>query len=320
MKTRVALLTCLLLMPAALAHAQPYPSKSVRMIVPFSTGGTTDTLGRIYAQHLSEAFGVQFVIDNRVGAGGTIGTEIGARAAPDGYTLVFGSTSSIAVSTALYPEINLNIMRDFVAVANVATASIVLASHPSLPARNIAQLVALARARPGQIAYASSGSGSSLHLCAEYLKYLAKIDLLHVPYKGVGPAMPDLIAGRTQLLFSDMPPFVPYLKTGRLIALGVTTAKRSPLLPDIPAIAETVPGYDLAGWYGILAPAGTPREIVLRLHAEVQKIMAQPQMRERYVSLAIEPAGGTAEQFGAFVKSEIDKWGDLVRRSGAKVQ
>ncbi|MBI2225231.1 MAG: tripartite tricarboxylate transporter substrate binding protein [Betaproteobacteria bacterium] len=263
---------------------------------------------------------MQFVIDNRVGAGGTIGTEIGARAAPDGYTLVFGSTSSIAVSTALYPEINLNIMRDFVPVANVATASIVLASHPSLPARNIAQLVALARARPGQIAYASSGSGSSLHLCAEYLKYLAKIDLLHVPYKGVGPAMPDLIAGRTQLLFSDMPPFVAHLKTGRLIALGVTTAKRSPLLPDIPAIAETVPGYDLAGWYGILAPAGTPREIVLRLHAEVQKIMAQPQMRERYVSLAIEPAGGTAEQFGAFVKSEIDKWGDLVRRSGAKVQ
>src|SRR5690606_20071357 len=153
-------------------------------------------------------------------------------------------------------------------------ASIVLAAHPSLPARNVKELVALAKARPGEIVYASSGSGSSLHLCGEYLKYLAKIDMLHVPYKGVGPALPSLLAGQVQLLFSDMPPFVPYIKAGKLRALGVTTAKRSPLLPDIPAIAESVPGYDLAGWYGILAPAGTPEEIVSRLHGEVQKIMA----------------------------------------------
>ncbi|MCC6533323.1 MAG: tripartite tricarboxylate transporter substrate binding protein [Burkholderiales bacterium] len=302
------------------AGAQSYPAKPVRFIVPFSSGGTTDIVARLYAQRLTEALGVQFIVDNRAGAGGTIGTEAAARSAPDGYNLAFSSTSATAVSPGLYPKLSFNIVRDFAPVAQVATASIVLAAHPTLPARNIKELVALAKARPGEIIYASSGSGSSLHLCAEYLKYVAKIDLLHVPYKGVGPAMPDLLAGHVQLLFSDMPPFVPYVKSGKLRALGVTTAKRSPLLPDIPAIAETVPGYDLAGWYGVLAPAGTPAEIVTRLHAEIQKIMASAQMRERYVALAIEPVDKTPAQFGDYVKSELDKWGRIIQVSGAKIQ
>jgi tripartite-type tricarboxylate transporter receptor subunit TctC len=211
-------------------------------------------------------------------------------------------------------------VRDFAPVAEVASASIVLAAHPTLPARNVKELVALAKARPGEVVFASSGNGSSLHLCAEYLKHLAKIDMVHVPYKGVGSALPDLLAGQVQLLFSDMPPFVPYIKTGKLRALGVTTARRSPLLPDIPAIAEAVPGYDLAGWYGVLAPAGTPGEIVTRLHAEIGKLMASPAMKERYVALAIEPAHRSPQQFGEYVKSELAKWGKIIQASGARIQ
>lgn len=301
------------------ALAQAWPSKPVRLIVPFSAGGTTDIVARLYAQRLTEMHGAQFVVDNRVGAGGTIGTEAGAKSPPDGYTLVFGSTSSIAVSPGLYPKLAFDIVRDFTPVANVASASIVLAAHPTLPATSIKALVGLAKSRPGEIVYASSGTGSSLHLCAEYLKHLAKIDLLHVPYKGVGQALPDLIAGQVQLLFSDMPPFVPYVQSGKLRALGVTTAKRSPLLPDIPAIAEAVPGYDLAGWYGVLAPAGTPREIVARLHGDIQKIMASAPMRERYVALAIEPVEQTPAQFGDYVKSELAQWGRIIKVSGTKL-
>ncbi len=313
--------TCASLLAVSMqAAAQDWPSKPVRLIVPFSTGGTTDIVARLYAQRLSEALGAQFIVDNRTGAGGTIGTEAGARSAPDGYTFVFGSTSSTAVSPGLYPNLSFDIVRDFAPVAQVASASIVLAAHPSLPARNVKELVALARMHPGKIVYASSGNGSSLHLCAEYLEYLAKIDMLHVPYKGVGPALPDLLSGQVQLLFSDMPPFAPYIKTGRLRALGVTTAKRSPLLPDIPAIAESVPGYDLAGWYGVLAPAGTPEAIIKRLHAEIQKIMASPQMKERYVALALEPVERTSAQYGEYVKSELAKWGKIIKVSGTRLQ
>ena len=302
------------------ALAQAWPTRPVRLIVPFSTGGTTDIVARLYAQRLGEALGTQFVVDNRAGAGGTMGTEAGARSAPDGYSFVFGSTSSTAVSPGLYPKLTFDIVRDFVPVAQVASASIILASHPSLPVRSVKELVALAKVRPGEIVYASSGNGSSLHLCAEYLKHLAKVNLLHVPYKGVGQALPDLLAGQVQLLFSDMPPFVPFIKSGKLRALGVTTAKRSPLLPDIPAIAESVPGYDLAGWYGFLAPAGTPTAIVSRLHAESQKLMASSQMRERYVALALEPVERTPQQFGEYVKSELAKWGDIIQVSGARIQ
>jgi tripartite-type tricarboxylate transporter receptor subunit TctC len=305
---------------SAPALSQSWPSKPVRLIVPFSSGGTTDIVARLYAQRLTEALGTQFIVDNRAGAGGTIGTEAGARSAPDGYTFVFGSTSSTAVSPGLYPKLSFDILRDFVPVAQVASASIVLAAHPSLPARNVKELVALAKARPGEIVFASSGNGSSLHLCAEYLKHLAKINMLHVPYKGVGPALPDLLAGHVQLLFSDMPPFVPYIKSGKLRALGVTTAKRSPLLPDIPAIAESVPGYDLAGWYGFLAPAGTPGAIVNRLNAEIQKLMTSPQMKERYVALALEPVERSPQQFGDYMKSELAKWGNIIQVSGARIQ
>jgi tripartite-type tricarboxylate transporter receptor subunit TctC len=325
MKTRsthvIVAMACMSFALATNAIAQPYPSKPVRVVVAFAPGGTTDILARVYAQKLSASTGQQFVVDNRTGAGGTIGTEAVVKSAPDGYTINFASTSSLAVSPNLYPRLSFDLMRDVAPVAHVATAAIALAMHPSVPAKNMRELIALARARPGQINFASSGNGSSLHLCGEYLKYLAKIDLLHVPYKGVGAALPDLIAGQVQLLFSDMAPFVPYIKTGKLKLLAVTTAQRSKLYPELPTIAESgVPGYDLAGWYGVVVPTGTPRPIIERLHGEFGKAMRSPDMSERYVTLGVEPVEATPEQFGTYMRAELAKWGDIIKRSGTKLE
>ena len=309
------------LITATAAVAQTYPAKPVRVVVAFAPGGTTDILGRLYAQKLSAATGQTFVVDNRTGAGGTIGTEAAVKAPPDGYTINFGSTSSLAVSPNLYPKLSYDLMRDVAPVMQVATASFMLAAHPSAPVKNMRELIALARARPGQLNYASSGTGSSLHLLGEYLKYLAKIDLVHVPYKGGGPAVVDLVAGQVQLLFSDMAPFVPYVKTGRLKILAASTAHRSKLYPEYPTIAESgVPGYDLAGWYGVTVPIATPRTIVERLHAELSKAMRASDMAERYATLGVEPVDNTPEQFAAYMRSELAKWGDIVKRSGTKIE
>jgi tripartite-type tricarboxylate transporter receptor subunit TctC len=316
-------ITCvaLLLIAASGASAQGYPVKPVRIVVAFAAGGTTDILARVFSQKLAAATGHQFIVDNRVGAGGTIGTDMVAKAAPDGYTIKFGSTSSLAVSPNLYPKLPFDLMRDLTPVAHVASAPIVLAMHPSLPVKDMRGLIALAKTKPGQINFASSGTGSSLHLCGEYLNYLAKINLTHVPYKGIGVALPDVISGQVQLIFSDMAPFVPYVKTGKLRVLAVTTAQRSRLYPELPTIAESgVPGYDLAGWYGVVAPTGTPRPIIERLHAEFTKAMRSPDMAERYVSLGVEPVESTPEQFGAYMRAELEKWGDIVKRSGTKVE
>src|SRR5688500_11351570 len=306
---------------ATSATAQPYPSKPVRVIVAFAPGGTTGILARLSSEKLTAATGQQFVVDNRAGAGGTIGTEAAVKAPPDGYTINMGSTSSLAVSPNLYPRLSYDLTRDVAPVMQVATASFMLAMHPSVPAKNMRELIALARARPGQLSFASSGQGSSLHLLGEYLKYLAKIDLLHVPYKGGGPATVDLVAGQVQLLFSDMAPFVPYVKTGRLRILAASTAQRSKLFPEYPTIAESgVPGYDLAGWYGLVVPVATPRPIVDRLHAELNKAMRAPDIAERYATLGVEPVDNTPEQFAAYMRSELVKWGDIVKRSGTKIE
>lgn len=316
-KAAVLVLTCV----ATTTLAQTYPARPVRVVVAFAPGGTTDILARVYAQKLSASTGQQFIVDNRSGAGGTIGTEAVTKSAPDGYTINFGSTSSLAVSPNLYPKLPFDLMRDVAPVTQVATASIVLAMHPSVPAKNMRELIALARSRPGQINFASSGNGSSLHLCGEYLKYLAKIDLVHVPYKGVGLALPDLIAGQVQLLFSDMAPFVPYVKTGKLRVLAVTTAHRSKLYPDLPTIGESgAPGYDLAGWYGVVVPAGTPRPVIDRLHAEFGKAMRAPDMAERYATLGVEPVDSSPEQFAAYMRAELGKWGDIIKRSGTRLE
>jgi tripartite-type tricarboxylate transporter receptor subunit TctC len=300
--------------------AQTYPAKPVRVVIAFAPGGTTDILGRIYAQKLTASTGQVFVVDNRTGAGGTIGTEAVVRSPPDGYTINFGSTSSLAGSPNLYAKLSYDVLRDLAPVTQVATAAFVLGAHPTLPIKSVRELVALARSRPGQINFASSGNGSSPHLCGEYFKYLAKIDLVHVPYKGIGVAMPDVIAGQVQLVFSDMAPLAPYVKTGRLKALAVSTAQRSKLYPELPTIAESgVPGYELAGWYGVVVPAATPRGIVDRLHAEYSKTMRTPDMVERYATLGVEAVDSTPEKFGAYMRSELVKWGDIIKRSGTKL-
>lgn len=318
---RLPVLLLLTAVAAASAVAQTYPVKPVRVVIAFAPGGTTDILGRLYAQKLTASTGQLFVVDNRTGAGGTIGTEIVVKAPPDGYTINFGSTSSLAGSPNLYTRLPYDVLRDLAPVTQVATAAFILGVHPSLPVKNVRELVALARARPGQINFASSGNGSSPHLCGENFKYLAKIDLVHVPYKGVGLAMPDLIAGQVQLLFSDMAPFVPYVKTGKLRALGVSTAQRSKLYPELPTIAEAgVPGYELAGWYGVVVPAATPRAIVDRLHAEFSKTMRTPDMVERYATLGVEAVDSAPEQFGSYMRSELVKWGDIIKRSGTKLE
>src|SRR5688572_14781751 len=301
--------------------AQHYPVKPVRVIVAFSAGGTTDILARAHGQGLTRAMGQQFVIDNRPGAGGTIGTDMVAKSPPDGYTLLIGSTSSIAVNVSLYARLPYDPVRDLIPIMQVATGAFVIAVHPSLPVKNVRDLIALAKSRPGQLNFGSSGNGTSLHLAPELLKSMANIDMTHVPYKGASAAIPDLVAGQLQLMFSDMPPFAPHVAAGRLRAIAVTTSKRSSVLPDLPTVAESgVPGYEATSWYGYLAPARTPRRIIDQLVAELTRIIQSPEMKERYNSLGIETYTGTPEQFGAYIQSETAKWAEVVKKSGTKLE
>ena len=301
--------------------AQPYPAKPVRVIVAFSAGGTTDILARAIGQKLTQAMGQQFIVDNRPGAGGTIGTDMVAKSPPDGYTLLIGSTSSIAVNVSLYAKLPYDPVRDLTPVMQVATGAFVIAVHPSLPVANVRELIALAKSRPGQLNFGSSGNGTSLHLAAELLKSMAGISMTHVPYKGASAAIPDLVAGQLQLMFSDMPPFAPHVAAGRLRAIAVTTSKRSSVLPNLPTVAESgVPGYEATSWYGYLAPAGTPRRIIDQLVAELTRAVQSADMKERYHTLGIETYTGTPEQFGTYIQSETAKWAEVVRKSGAKLE
>ena len=316
----VILVAFVLALVPAMAAAQTYPAKTVRLVVAFAAGGTTDILARVLAQKLTAATGQQFIVDNRPGAGGTLGSDLVAKSPADGYTLNFGSTSSIAVAPSLYPNLPYDLLRDFTPVTELAVGPIVLAVHPSLPARNVTELIALAKARPATLNFGSSGNGTSLHLAGEYLKFLAKIEMTHVPYKGIGQAVPDLVAGQLQLMFSDMAPFDPFVKAGKLRVIAVTTGKRSTLYPNLPAIAESgLPGFDLAGWYGVLAPTGTPKAAVDRLSEEFRTALNAADMKERYVTLGLEPVGSTPEQFGVFIRAELAKWGDIIKRSGARL-
>jgi len=305
--------------PAAIA--QPYPSKPVRVIVPFTAGGTTDILARILAQKLTESFGQTVVVENRVGAGGVVGMDFVAKSPPDGYTIVLGSTSSTAVNVALYPKMPYDPQKDLVPIMQVATGPFVLAVHPSLPVRNVKDLVALARARPGELNFGSSGNGTSLHLAAEMLKSMTGIRMTHVPYKGVSAAVPDLVAGTLQLMFSDMPAFSAYVKAGRLRAIAATTAKRSAVLPELPTIAESgVPGYEATSWYGFLASTGTSREVIGRFNAESTRALGLADVRERFTTLGVEPMAGTPEAFGSYVAAEIRRWGEVVKAAGVKLE
>ena len=309
-------LSCVAPQPAA---AQNYPAKSVRFIVPFAPGGPTDIFGRAISQKLTESMGQSFVVDNRGGAGGNIGAEMVAKAAPDGYTLLMGTVGTHAINPGLYAKVGFDALKDFAPITLVADAPTLLAVHPSVPAKTVKELVALAKARPNQLSYGSAGNGASNHLAGVLLCMMAGIQMTHIPYKGSGAALIDVIAGNIPVMFNNPASIMPHVKEGRLRPLAVSSLTRSKLLPDMPTLAETgVPGFEVRSWHGAFAPAGTPRDIVNRLNAEMVKALAQPDVRERFTSQGVELVGNKPEEFAAFIQSEHAKWGKVVRASGAK--
>jgi len=309
---------------ASAAPAAPapdtYPSRPIRLVVPFPPGGINDVLARILGQKLGEATHENVVIDNRPGAGGTLGATIAAKSNPDGYTLLFGATSTIAVAPNMYTRIAYDPRKDLQGVAPMATVASVVVVNPGLAAQSMKELIALARAKPGVLNYGSAGAGASQHMGAELFKTMTGTSMVHVPYKGGAPAMTDLIGGQISLMFEPLPTALVQMKAGRVRALAVTTPKRSPVLPDLPTVAETVPGYDLTIWFGVLAQAGVAKPIVSRLNTEMEKILRQPDVRERLAAQGAEPMFATPAQFDAFIQKEIERWGKVVRASGAKVE
>jgi tripartite-type tricarboxylate transporter receptor subunit TctC len=312
-----SLLALLLAAPAA---AQNYPTHPVRIVIPLSPGGTTDVPGRMVAQKLSETLGQQFFVENRAGAGGTIGSDFVAKSKPDGYTLLL-TASPFVISPHVYKNMPYNALTDFAPVIRIATGPYVLVVHPSLGVNSVKDLIALAKQQPGKIDFASSGNGGAQHLVTELFMYMAGIKLNHVPYKGSGPAQQDLMSGIVKVSFVGTPIAIPHMKAGRLKALGVSTAKRSPEMPEVPTIAEAgVPGYEATVWIGMLAPAATPKDIVAKLNGEIGKLVRTDEMRKLLVPTGMEPDPDTSERFGAYLKADYDKWGKVVRDSGATVQ
>ena len=308
------------------AHAvdsglEKYPAKPIRFIMPYPVGGSIDLGGRTAAQQAAENMGQQIVIDNRTGAGGTLGAELGARAAPDGYTIVMGGTGTLAISPGMSRKLGYDVTRDFAPITLLATTPYVLVVPPSLPAKSIKELIAMAKAQPGKVIYASGGSGSAPHLIGEVFRLRAGAEFLHVPYKGSVPAKIDLMAGRVQVFFTGVPSVVSELKAGTLRARGVTSAKRSPSLPDVPSIAEAgLPGFDVSPWFGVLAPARTPPAIVSRLNAEFVKALHAPGVRDTMLRNGFNVVGNTPQEFATFIASERTQWAEAIRISGARVE
>jgi len=300
------------------AQAQ-YPVKPVRLIVPFPPGGASDALGRIIGPPLAEALGRPVVIENRGGAGANIGAEIAAKSAPDGYTLFLGNVGH-AINVTLYGRLNYDFVKDFAPVAQISSGSLIVVVHPSVPAKSVKELVALAMARPGQLDYSSSGSGSVAHLAAALFSNMAGVKMNHVSYKGGGPAVIALMGGEVSLGFPTMPSVIQHVKSGKLRGLAVSTPRRSPFMPDLPTISEAgVSGYEVSGWQGLLVPTGTPNEIISRLHAESVKALSRQEVKERLSATGIEPTGSTPEQFAGHIRREIAKWAKVVKASGARV-
>ncbi|MBI4190064.1 MAG: tripartite tricarboxylate transporter substrate binding protein [Betaproteobacteria bacterium] len=305
---------------AGAASAQGYPNKPIRIIVPATPGSGNDIVTRLFTPSLTDAMGQAFVVDNRAGAATNIGAEAVARAAPDGYTLLSASVAT-TINQTLYKKLSFDVVRDFEPIALLASVPFVLVVHPSLPVRSIRELIAFVRARPGQLNFASVGIGSFNHLTTELLKMRAGVDVFHVPYKGSPPALTDLIGGEVSMMFANTLSVLPHVKAGRLRALAITGARRSAAAPELPTVAESgLPGFESGTWFALLAPAGTPREIVTRLNAEATKAGQSPEIRERLAAQGAEPLGGTPAQAGAFIKSEIAKWGKVVVVSGARVE
>jgi tripartite-type tricarboxylate transporter receptor subunit TctC len=321
----VVLATCAAMTVAAYAQpakqsASTYPTKSIRLIVPFAPGGSNDIMARLTAQKFSEAFGQQVVVDNRAGASGIIGTDIAAKAPPDGYTLLMMSLT-FAVNPSLFRKLPYDTSRDLTPVTLVASAPLMLVVHPSIPAKSVQEFVAYAKANPGKLNFGSGGPGTTPHLAGEMLKMMSGAQMTHVPYKGGGPALTDLIGGQIQLMLENIPSTLPHAKSGKLRALAVTALKRSALVPDLPTLDEAgMKGYEIVGWNGLFVPAGTPRAIVTTLHAATAKALAQPDMKERLATLGAEGVGNAPDEFKAFVQAEIKKWARVVKEAGLKVE
>ena len=307
-----------LALPPAASAAQNYPSRPIRFIVPFPPGGGNDIVGRIVAQKLSESLGVSVVVDNRGGAGGTIGTDVTAKASPDGHTMLINNVS-LAVNATLIEKLPYDTLRDLAPVSLLGRQPNVLVVHPSVAASSVSELLALARAKPGQITYGSGGVGTASHLATELLKLMTKTDMVHVPYKGLGPALTDLVGGRLQLIISTLASALPQVKSGKLKPLAVTTAQRSSFFPELPTMNEAgVSGYEFSTWYGLLVPARTPAPVVGKLNVETVKALNSPALKQQFAGQGLEPGGSTPSEFGAYLKSETAKWAKVIRAANIR--
>ncbi|HVF64138.1 MAG TPA: tripartite tricarboxylate transporter substrate binding protein [Casimicrobiaceae bacterium] len=305
---------------ASVATAQSWPAKPIRYVVPFAPGGTTDILGRTVAEKLSVVLGQPVVVENKPGAGGGVGAEYTSKQPADGYTIMGGTISTHAINASLYKNLGYDPVRDFAPITLLARLPNMLVVNPNVPAKDVKELIALLKANPGKYSFASAGNGTSQHLSGELFKTMTGVDIQHVPYKGSPPALADVVGGNVAITFDNITTAWPLVKGGKLRALAVTTAQRSSVAPDVPTLAEAgLAGYEVGSWQGVFAPAGTPPDIVRRLNAEIVKIMNAPDVRERLIGLGAEPAPNTPEQFQAMVRSEVAKWAEVVRKSGAKV-
>jgi tripartite-type tricarboxylate transporter receptor subunit TctC len=323
MQFKLLILTCVAALAAPfvqLVFAQTYPTKAIRVIIAQAPGSATDVVSRVVGNKLSESLGQQLVVDARPGAGGTLGTELAARAAPDGYTLFMANNSTHGSNPALYAKLSYDAVKDFAPIIYVVATPYVLSVHPSLPATSVKQLIALAKARPGQINYASAGNGSTHHLSGELLKTMAGIDIVHIPYKGTTPAIAALISGEVSIMFATVTGIQPQIKSGRARGLAVTTPKRSNMMPGLPAMAETLPGFEMLSWFGLLAPAGTPSAIVSRVNAETAKVLALPEVKSLLTAQGFEVMSGTPGEFGDYIKGEIAKITKLAKATGIKAE
>ena len=316
---RVTIIFLAVLAPTAPGAAQNYPDRVVRIVNPYPPGGSVDVMARLLAQKLGENLGQQFIVENRSGGGGNTGSDSVAKAEPDGYTLLFTAPGPLTVNQTLYSKLTFDPATDFAPIALFATAPIVLIVNPDVPAKNVQELIALARKEPGKINFASAGNGTTNHLSGELFKSMAKVDIVHVPYRGAGPAMNDLIGGHVQMFFDLMPVVLPQVTTGKVRALGAAGAARTSALPDVPTIAEQgVPGFDASSWYGLVAPAKTPEPVLAKLREEVDKALKTPDMVARIRELGSEPGAAFGKDFGAFMAAETKKWAEVIRASGAK--
>jgi hypothetical protein len=314
---RLIFLTCLLLYSFP-GIAQNYPTRPVKIVVSFSPGGTTDILARLIGQKLTESLGQPFIVENKPGAGGILGNDYVAKSQADGYTILMGSTSSLAVNVSLYKSIPYDTQKDLAPLMQIATGPFLIVINPTVPAKTLTELLALAKAKPYQINFGSSGNGTSTQLAIELLNTMADVKFNHIPYKGIGPATIDTISGQVQMTISDMVPFGPHIASGKLRAIAQTSINRSKLIPELPTVSETIRGYDATSWYGLMVPANTPKPIILKLHSELVKIMINPEIIQKYSQLGVEAVPNSPEDFKNYIHSETIKWADVVQRAGVK--